>query len=39
VLATAVNKFKAKADSAKKSGKPVVEAAFPLDDDKQLADF
>jgi methyl-accepting chemotaxis protein len=39
VLATAVNKLKAKAGSAKKQAKPVAEAAFPLDDDKQLADF
>jgi hypothetical protein len=39
VLATAVNKLRAKAGSAKKQAKPVAEAAFPLDDDKQLADF
>jgi methyl-accepting chemotaxis protein len=39
VLATAVNKIKAKAGSAKKQAQPVAAAAFPLDDDKQLADF
>jgi methyl-accepting chemotaxis protein len=40
VLASAVNKFKAKAGSAKKQAKPVAEAAFPLDDDdKQFSDF
>jgi methyl-accepting chemotaxis protein len=39
VLASAVNKIKAKAGSAKKPAKPVAEAAFPLDDDKQISDF
>jgi len=39
VLTSAVNKLKSKAGSAKKSAKPMAEAAFPLDDDKQLADF
>jgi hypothetical protein len=38
-LVSAINKFKSKAGSAKKAAKPMAEAAFPLDDDKQLSDF
>jgi len=38
-IASAVNKIKAKAGSARKSVKPVAEAAFPLDDEKQISDF
>jgi methyl-accepting chemotaxis protein len=38
-IASAVNKFKAKAGSARKSAKPVAEAVIPLDDDKQFSDF
>jgi methyl-accepting chemotaxis protein len=39
VLASTVNKIKAKAGSARKTAKPVAEAAFPLDDEKQISDF
>jgi methyl-accepting chemotaxis protein len=38
-LASAVNKIKAKAGSAKKSAKPLPEAVIPLDGDKQFSDF
>ena len=38
-IASAVNKFKSKTGSAKKSANPVAEAAFPLDDDQQISDF
>jgi hypothetical protein len=38
-IATAVNKIKSKAGSARKTAKPVAEAAFPLNDEKQLSDF
>ena len=38
-LASAVNKFKSKAASVKKSARPLPEAVIPLDDDKQFSDF
>jgi methyl-accepting chemotaxis protein len=38
-LASAVNKFKSKTGSAKKSARSLPEAVIPLDDDKQFSDF
>jgi len=38
-LASAINKFKSKTGSVKKSAKPLPEAVIPLDDDKQFSDF
>jgi hypothetical protein len=33
-IASAINKFKSKAGSARKSAKPLAEAVIPLDDDQ-----
>jgi methyl-accepting chemotaxis protein len=38
-IASAINKLKSKAGSARKSAKPLAEAVIPLDDDQQLSDF
>ena len=38
-LASAINKFKTKAGSVKKSAKPLPEAVIPLDDDQRFSDF
>jgi methyl-accepting chemotaxis protein len=38
-IASAINKFKTKAGSAKKPAKPLAEAVIPLDDDQQFSDF
>jgi methyl-accepting chemotaxis protein len=39
VISSAINKFKLKAGSAKKSPKPIAEAVIPLDDDQQFSNF
>jgi methyl-accepting chemotaxis protein len=38
-ISSAINKFKAKTGSAKKSAKPLAEAVIPLDDDQRFSDF
>ena len=38
-ISSAINKFKAKAGSVRKSAQPVAEAVIPLDDDQQFSDF
>jgi methyl-accepting chemotaxis protein len=38
-IASAVNKFKAKTGSVRKSANPVAEAVIPLDDDQRFSDF
>jgi methyl-accepting chemotaxis protein len=38
-IASAINKFKAKTGSVRKSANPVAEAVIPLDDDQRFSDF